>query len=333
MSKVRFAILGFGHHAARRLVPAFARSSEASFVGLWRRNAEAAASDAANHGVIAFASAEALCASPEVDAVFITSPDAMHLEDARMAFAHGKAVLCEKPLAMNAGQAGEMHALAEAADVLFGVGQNFRFNRSVEFLREQIAAGRIGTPQLAHAQYAYLGTAAPRKWITDPALACGGPIADVGVHLIDTLRFLLADEVKSISVLAAQDATSGDVEAYATMQLQMVRGAYANITVTARAPYRTLVEVTGSEGVIVAENGLTVERPVEVALRRSGELLESQTFSNDDGYVRMLDAFSHAFRDRTQRASFSPSGKDGITNQRILDAAYRSWHSGLRETL
>lgn len=333
MSKVRFAILGFGHHASRRLAPAFARSTQASLVGLWRRNADAAANDAATHGVTAFESAEALCASPEVDVVFITSPDAMHLEDARLAFAHKKAVLCEKPLAMNAGQAAEMHALAEAAGTLLGVGQNFRFNRSVDFLREQISTGRIGTPQLVHAQYAYLGASAPRKWITDPALACGGPIADVGVHCIDTLRFLLADEVKSISVLATQDAASGEVEAYATMQIQMTRGAYANVTVTARAPYRTLIEIVGTEGVFIAENGLTVDRPVEVILRKAGELIEAQTFSNDDGYVRMLDAFSSAFRNRADTASFSPSGKDGVVNQRILDAAYRSWHSGQRETL
>jgi predicted dehydrogenase len=330
MTKTRFAILGFGHHATRRLVPAFAQSSEAELTGLWRRNPEATASDASAHGVQAFRSREELCASPEVDVVFITSPDAMHLDDAKLAFAHGKAVLCEKPIAMNAGQAAEMQSAAEAAGLLYGVGQNFRYNPSVQFMREQIAAGRIGTPQLAHAQYSYPGNLAPRKWITDPTLACGGPIADVGVHLIDALRFILATEVKSISVLASRDTTSGDVEAMSTMQLQMASGAFANLTATARAPYRTVLEVTGSEGVLIAENGLTVDRPVDVVLRRGGELIESHTMSNNDGYVRMIDAFTRAFRGEQD---FFASGADAVINQRILDAAFRSWHSGMRETL
>ena len=330
MAKTRFAILGFGNHARRRLIPAFGRSGQAELVGLWRRNQEAAAADAQAHGLRAFASAQELCASPEIDAVFITSPDALHRVDAELAFRHGKAVLCEKPLAMNAGQAAAMEVAAKNAGVLFGVGQNFRFNHSLAYLRDAIVQGRIGTPQLAHAQYSYMGTLAPRTWITDPSLACGGPIADVGVHCIDSLRFVLGAEVKSINVLAHQDEHSGEVEATASMQMEMSGGVFAHVTVTARAPYRTLLEVSGSDGVLIAENGLTVDRPVEVVLRKGGTLVETHTVSNDDGYVRMIDAFSRAFRGED---SFSPTGADGVVNQRILDAAFRSWHSGLRERL
>ena len=328
--KTRFAILGFGNHARRRLVPAFLQSDTAELTGFWRRDSVAAASDAETYNLRSFASAEVLCADPNVDVVFITSPDAMHLDDARLVFQHGKAVLCEKPLAMNAGQAAEMLEAAEKAGCLFGVGQNFRFNHSLEYLRERIAAGAIGKPQLAHAQYAYPGNLAPRKWITDPSLACGGPIADVGVHCIDALRFVLADDVRSISVLASQDERSGEVEAIATMQMEMRSGVFANVTATARSPYRTLIEIVGSEGVLIAENGLTVDRPVDIQLRRAGELAETHTVSNGDGYVRMIDAFTAALRGQRE---FSPSGADGVINQRILDAAFRSWRSGMREVL
>ncbi len=329
-AKTRFAILGFGHHATRRLVPAFAASTKATLTGLWRRNPEAAAADARTLGIRAFTTAEELCSSPDVDVVFITSPDAMHLDDARLAFRHGKAVLCEKPLAMNAGQAAEILAASQEAGVFFGVGQNFRFNQSVEFMARQIAAGRIGKPQFAYSQFSYPGNTAPRKWITDPSLACGGPIADVGVHCIDTLRFILSAEVKTISVLASKDEQSDEVEAVSTIQMQMSSGVFANVIATARAPYRTLIEVTGSEGVLIAEDGLTVDHPVGVILRRADAPAETHTFSNSDGYIRMIDAFTDALHGQGE---FSPSGQDGVINQRILDAAYRSWHSGLRETL
>jgi len=254
----------------------------------------------------------------------------MHKDDMLLALQHGKAVLCEKPLAMNAAEAAEMNAAAKAAGVLFGVAQNFRFNRSLEWMREQIAAGKIGQPQLAHAQYSYPAKTAPRKWITDPTLACGGPIADVGVHCIDALRFVLGQDVISISTVASKDEASGRVEAIASLQLEMTGGVYANVTASARAPYRTLVEVNGSDGVLIAENGLTVDRPVQLVLRRGGELVETASVENNDGYTRMLDSFALALRGK---GSFAATGDDGVLNMQGLDAAYKSWQTGLREAL
>jgi 1,5-anhydro-D-fructose reductase (1,5-anhydro-D-mannitol-forming) len=330
-SPVRFAILGFGHHAVRRLLPAFLQCKDAKLVGMWRRDQTAAAKDCAAHNIAhCFATREELCASPEVDVVFITSPDAMHKDDVLLALRHGKAVLCEKPLSMNTAEAQEMSEAAKAAGLLFGVGQNFRFNHTLDWMREQVAAGRIGQPQMAHAEYAYPAGTAPRKWITDSTLACGGPIADVGVHCIDALRYVLGEDVVSVSTLARRDDSSGKVEAVASLQLEMTGSVYANVTVSARAPYRTLIEITGSDGVLIAENGLTVDRPVQLELWRAGELVETVTLENGDGYVRMLDSFAQVFRGT---GVFAASGEDGVRNMRALDAAYKSWQSGLREVI
>ncbi|MDQ2833743.1 MAG: Gfo/Idh/MocA family oxidoreductase [Acidobacteriota bacterium] len=328
---VRFAILGFGHHAVRRLLPAFARCQDAVLTGMWRRDGNAARKNCEEFGIAhCFVTREELCASPEVDAVLITSPDAMHLDDTLLALEHGKAVLCEKPLAMHADEAEQMNAAAQRAGKLFGVAQNFRYNRSLDWMREQIAAGHIGQPRISHAQYAYPATAAPRKWIADPALACGGPIGDVGVHCIDALRYVLDEDVVSVSTVASRDEFSGQVEAAASLQLVMSRGSFANVTVSARALYRSALEVTGSEGVLVVENALTVDRPVEVALRRAGETVETLELDNADGYTRMLDSFALATRGQ---GSFRATGADGVSNMRVLDAAYRSWRSGERELI
>ena len=328
-SPVRFAILGFGHHAVRRLLPAFRRTELATLTGLWRRDQTAAAKNAAEFNIPHnFRTRVELCASPGVDVVFITSPDAMHKDDLILAAAHGKAVLCEKPLAMNAADAEAMSAAAKHAGILYGSGQNFRYNRTLDWMREQITAGRIGHPQLAHAEYCYPAQNAPRRCIADPTLAGGGPIADVGVHCIDALRYVLGEEVTSITTLARKDQPSDLVEATATLQMEMTGNILANVTASARAPYRTLVEIVGSEGALIAENGLTVDRPIDVVLRRAGEIVETKTLDNSDGYVRMLDSFARAFR---SKETYRASGEDGILNMRALDAAYRSWHSGQRE--
>jgi predicted dehydrogenase len=223
-----------------------------------------------------------------------------------------------------------MAQAAKSAGVLYGSGQNFRYNRSLEWMREQIAAGRIGKPQLAHAQYCYPAGQAPRRWIADPSLACGGPIADVGVHCIDALRFVLGEEALSVSTLARKETGADQVEASASLQIEMTGGVYATVTASARAPYRTLVEIAGSDGALIAENGLTVDRPVEIVLRRAGEIVETKTVDNGDGYVRMLDSFAQAFRGAD---IFRASGEDGVLNMRALDAAYKSWRTGLRETV
>ena len=299
--------------------------------GIWRRNQNAAAENCATHKIPhCFASREDLCASSDVDAVFITSPDAMHLDDALLAIRHGKAVLCEKPLAMNTAEAEAISEAANAAGVVCGVAQNFRYNRSVTYMREQVAAGLIGKPQLAQAHFCYPAQNSARTWITDATLACGGPIGDVGVHAIDALRYILNADAQTISTFAARDELSGEVEAYAAMQLQMTGGVFAHVVSNARAAYRTLLEVTGSDGVLTAENGFSVDNPVEVVHRKAGKIVSATPIDNADGYVLMLDNFAAAVHNGTP---FAATVEDGVANMRILDAAYRSWRSGQRETV
>jgi predicted dehydrogenase len=328
---LRFGILGFGHHAIRRLVPGFAGSKACSLHGLWRRDQKKAIENAAQFAIPNnFASAEALCASPEIDAVFVASPDALHLEDVLLALEHGKPVLCEKPLGMNLTQVETMLRAARQANVLFGVAQNFRYNESVLRAREWIASGRIGKPRLAHVQFCYDAEGSPRAWIYDPSLACGGPIGDVGIHCIDAMRFLLQDEVTALNTLARKDAQSGDVESSAVVTLELASGALGMVSVTTRARYRSLFDITGDEGTIYCDDGLAVDYPVELILRKDGQIAARETISNADGYSRMLDSFAGAVAGSEE---YLATGEDGLANQRVLDAAYAAWHSGARQQI
>jgi predicted dehydrogenase len=332
---LRYGILGFGHHAVRRLMPGFTGASNATLAGLWRRDAAKASANAREYSIPhVFDSPEALCASPEIDAVFITSPDARHLEDVLLAAHHGKHVLCEKPLAMNAGEVETMLATTERAGVKFGVAQNMRYNRTLARMREWITAGHIGKPVLTQAQFAYSAAGSPRTWIYDPTLALGGPIGDVGIHCIDALRYVLGGDesthVTAVTTLAHTGAASGAVESHAVVALDFASGAMGSVTVTTRATYRTLVEVTGENGVVLCENGLTVDFPVEVVLRRGTEILSRETISNADGYSRMLDGFAGWVEGGSE---YLATGFDGLHNQRVLDAAYLSWRKGGRVNL
>jgi len=190
---IRYGIVGFGLHAVRRMMPAFAEAKKSQAVALWRRNREKARENAREYNIpLVFGSAEELCAHPDVDAVFVTTPNVCHLNDVLTAVKHGKHVLCEKPLAMNADECGQMVKAAKAAGVRFGVAQVFRFCHSLDYIREQTTA--LGRIALARADFSYPGWSHPRTWLNNRQIG-GGIIADVGVHCIDTLRYILRDEV------------------------------------------------------------------------------------------------------------------------------------------
>ena len=328
---IRYGILGFGHHAIKRMIPGFAEARDSQLIALWRRNLEKGRENGHKFAIPhVFATAEELCASPEIDAVFIASPDALHLPDVLLAAKHGKHILCEKPLGMNVSEVEQMLAAAKSANVKLGVAQNMRYYRSLALIRQWIAEGRIGKPTLAHSQFAYSAEGSPREWIYDPALACGGPIGDVGVHCVDALRFVLQTDARAVSTLAHGDAESGAVESYAVLALALASEAMATVTVTTRSSYRSLVEITGETAVILCENALTVDHPVEVVLRRGEKIIESVTVTNADAYGLMLDGFAQWVQGK---GNYLAPATDGLHNQKVLDAAYKSWQTGSKESI
>jgi len=328
---IRFGILGFGLHAVRRLMPGFALAQKCEVSALSRRDLEKAQTSAGEYKIpLAFDSAEALCRSPQVDAVLVTTPNSCHLSDVLLALECGKPVLCEKPMAMNADECRRMVEAARNANLLLGVAQGFRFEDSTRRLRERIAAGQIGKPILARSEFSYPGRDHARTWLTDASLAGGGPVADVGVHCIDALRYILDDEVVSVASQGLADADSGQVEAAAALSLKFRRGTLGVVMVSIRAEYRTPLEIVGETGVLRADDGLNVERPINLQLRRDSSVVESELVSNHYVYARQVDAFAEALENG---APFPVPAEEGWQNQEILDAAYRSMKSGRTESI
>jgi 1,5-anhydro-D-fructose reductase (1,5-anhydro-D-mannitol-forming) len=327
---ISFGIVGFGLHAVKRLMPGFALAKNCRVTALSRRNLAKAQESAREHGIpLAFDSADSLCHSPQVDAVFVATPNACHLQDVLLAAACGKPVLCEKPMAMNSGQCRQMVEAARKAKILLGVAQVFRFEESVAWFRQQVAAENIGKPVFARSEFSFTADRThPRTWIHDLAIAGGGPVADVGVHCIDTLRFILQDEVLRVSARGIPGNAPGNVETGATLLLEFSGGTLATVMVSFRAEYRTPFELIGETGVLCADDALNVERPIHLELRRSGAVLETTTVSNQLAYARQVDAFAAAVEGKVE---FPIPGEEGWRNQQILDAAYRSIKSGRTE--
>ena len=329
---IRFGIAGFGLHAVKRLMPGFAHSKKGRVTALSRRDIAAARQSAADYNIShAFDSIEELCNSKEVDAVFVATPNSAHLKDVLTSIHAGKPVLCEKPLAMNSDECRQMVESARSHNVLFGVAHIFRFEESVNRIRELVAAGSIGNVVFARSEFSFMADPShPRKWLYDAAIAGAGPIFDIGVHCIDTLRFVLQDEIVSVTTNAVSDDRSGSVESAASLGLKFSRGTLGSVLVSYRAQYRTPLELVGRNGVISAEDALNVEYPIDIQVKRDGVKPEVITVANPLSYAIQVDAFADAVEGKSR---FPASGEEGWQNQEVLDAALRSVKSGRAEAV
>jgi predicted dehydrogenase len=253
----------------------------------------------------------------------VTTPNACHLADVLLAFRCGKPVLREA-YGVHAGECRTMVAPA-APNYCWGA-QVFRFERARR-MRDRLAVGQIGKAIFARSEF-YFRKRGIRG--LDPRSRRGWrrPIADVGVHCVDALRYILQDEVVRVSARGQHELGPGAVESAAVLTLEFSRGTLGTVAVSFCAEYRTPLELVVDTGVLRADDALNVERPITLELRRAGSLVETDQISNRMAYARQADAFAAAVEGKT---SFPVPGEEGWQNQEILDAAYRSMQSGNTE--
>ena len=135
---------------------------------------------------------EGLVRSDDIDAVVVATPNFLHHRQTVAALAAGKHVLVEKPMAITVAEAEQMRDAAAQADRVLCVGHMWRYRDEVRAVRDRIASGALGRVVRTRGYGIHAGWG-PSGWFTDPALAGGGALIDMGIHALDTARFLLGD--------------------------------------------------------------------------------------------------------------------------------------------
>lgn len=135
----------------------------------------------------------AVLARDDVDAVIIATPPSLHMEMCLAALEAGRHVLCEKPLARTVEECRAMVDAAERSDRVLATGFNYRFYPSFMRAREILDSGRIGRLSHIRAYAGYSATGHNQPWVHDAAVVGGGALHDNGIHLIDTVRWLLGE--------------------------------------------------------------------------------------------------------------------------------------------
>jgi predicted dehydrogenase len=189
---IRVALLGSGYvqefHA--RAVHEYP-SAELVAVANWR---EQSANALAERYAIPRVTADwnEIVEATDVDAAVVATPNALHAPQSVALLRAGKHVIVEKPMATSVAECDEMIGASRASGAFLMVAHCWRFRDEVRAMRERVASGELGEVVKTRGYGAH-ATWGPQGWFVDPALAGGGALVDMGVHAIDTARFLLGD--------------------------------------------------------------------------------------------------------------------------------------------
>jgi predicted dehydrogenase len=205
VKQVAWGLIGCGDIVHRRVGPALRDLPGCRLVAVARARSELASQCARELGAErARGDWRELVADPEIQAVYIATPPALHAEMAVAAARAGKHVVCEKPMAPTPEQADAMIAACRQAGVRLSVAYYRRLYPIMARIREILAAEEIGTPLLAQMnafEQFDLPADHPRRWLFDPEIAAGGPLMDFGCHRIEVLLHLFgpAEEVRGMT--------------------------------------------------------------------------------------------------------------------------------------
>ncbi|MCL5104926.1 MAG: Gfo/Idh/MocA family oxidoreductase [Armatimonadetes bacterium] len=192
MSTINVGIIGTGGLANGRLMPAIAKQPDAKILAVCDID-EGCAREAADKFGVAhiFTDFKKMLEMSELDAVHVCTPNFKHVEPAVAALSAGKHVMVEKPIARNAAEAALIVGAAEQTGKKLMVGQNIRFTPENQFLKRCIDSGDFGDIYFGRV-WALRRRGIP-SWgvFTDKEKQGGGPLIDIGVHVIDLTLYLM----------------------------------------------------------------------------------------------------------------------------------------------
>jgi len=354
MGKVRIGIIGMGSLSDYH-IQAYMQNNGAEVIAVCDQSKAHCEVKAGKYGIgRVYDSSEELLSDKEIDAVSILTWTNSHMPLTVASLNAGKHVLCEKPPALNASEARIMQKAATDAGKLLMIGFVKRFTERVALAKEIIVNGGIGDPYYIKTEF-LRRAGNPGGWFADKKLSGGGPLIDIGVHLIDQGLWLF-DDAKPVSVFGQvgynvgarnglrglsyggmvsgyQSVDSGirdnaePVEDHACALIRFDNGAVMNVdtswTMHIKAD-RINMEVFGSSG------GLLVDPHVEIYGQCRQYMQNSTvTMGEDRDYSGAFFAeISHFVDCIANGAPCISTIDDGVRVMDVIDAIYRSAATG-----
>lgn len=326
---IRWGVLGCAGIAAKAVIPAIQSSRLGRVTAIASRDADRAAQMAARFGIDrAYGSYEDLLADPQIDAIYNPLPNHLHVPMTLRALAHGKPVLCEKPIALDAAQARELLAAQEAAGVPVAEAFMVRHHPQWTKARALIAEGRLGQVRAIQTIFAY--------YLDDPANVRnqpdigGGGLFDVGCYAVNTARFLFdAEPLRAIALMERDPVFRTD--RLTSGLLAFSQGRQLAFTCSTQLALTQKITVLGTCGhlEIPIPFNAPADQPTVLVLDDGRDLAgggrEEILIEPADQYRDQADAFAQAVLSGTPLVA---GLEDAIANMKAIDALFRSAVSG-----
>ncbi len=347
---IRIGIVGAGF-ARTTQIPGFKNCAGAQVIAIASRNREHAQKVAEEFGIEHVANDwRELVQRDDVDLVSVVTPPSTHMEITAAALEQGKAVLCEKPMAMNADEAKRMTELAHEKGMLALIDHELRFLNSRQKMRTMVHEGAIGT--VRHCNYVfrsdYRGAPGNWDWWSDANMG-GGTLGAIGSHAIDSFRWLLAAEVSEVCcvlsthVAERPEKSSGqtrrvtsddDVKLmlrFTDSDLTINATGAASLSVVESGKSQNQLEVFGGKGALmVEENGQLRHSPAGSGEWRAIDVEPNVVAPGmrEGSWSRGFTVFSKRIVDALIAGKTTVEGaatfEDGYRTQLVLDAARSS---------
>jgi 1,5-anhydro-D-fructose reductase (1,5-anhydro-D-mannitol-forming) len=327
---VRWGLIGASTIARQFMIGAI-RAEGGEVAAVMSSSADRAATYAKENGIpAAFAGLEDILAA-DIDAVYISTTNELHLEQALAAAKAGKHVLCEKPLALTSAGAREIVAACKKAGVVMGTNHHLRNAGSHRAMRDAIASGRIGKPIAARVFHSVYLPENLQGWRIARPEAGGGVVLDITVHDADTLRFVLSDDPAEVSAFTQSAGMAAvGLEDGAMCIWRFKSGVIAQSHEGFTTKFAgTGFEVHGSEGSLIGRDVMT-QKPIGSVMLRTAKGEEELTFDRGDLYARSLGLFHKAI---AGEGAPSATGEDGVWSLAAAEAALQSARTGRAVTI
>ncbi len=265
----------------------------------------------------AFGSYEQLMADKETDIVYVASPHSHHYEHVKLCLNHGKHVLCEKALTVNAAQAEELFVLAEEKGLFLLEAMWTRFLPAVEKMQSLLAEGCIGRPTSALISFGQSLTHVER--LMSPELA-GGALLDLGVYPITMASLIFGDRIQDVYSTAVFTETGVDARDSITLTYEDGAMAILHSSILWKSGNRAVV--FGTEGRMTLDNFWRAET---IRIDRAGE--KSKTYNCPFGITGLeyeVAAMVQALTEGRRECAQMPA-RESIRVMRLMDRLRRDW--------
>ena len=323
--RLGFALCGLGYLSTQRIAPALQKTEHCRLAGIitgtpaktsdWKKQY-----NIPDRGIYTYDTMQRMADNPDIDVVYVVTPNALHLDHAQAAAKAGKHVFCEKPMEISAERCEQMIAALGAANRMLGIAYRCQYEphhlECIRLAREK----EFGALKIIDAYFGF--NSPPGVWRLNKALAGGGPLMDVGIYALQATRYLTGEEPTWASATTTQgDPTRfSEVEESVVWETKFPSGAIGRCGASYNAAPSGYFRALAEHGWFELNPAFNYDGIR--GTRSDGKAID---FPDIDPFAAEMDDFARCI---LEKKPSKVSGEEGLRDIRIMMAIYESARTG-----